>query len=204
MLSVTGPSRSRHCQCVAQRHHRDTGGPGPAGGPQQGGRGYPFMPMGMPGMPGMGMGMPGMGMGGSPRGGGGRRFPGGGAARGAPAGGPRGQRGPGRRGPGAPMPFPHVPGPVDPSVGPVSTTETLAPDMLANASPEERRNIIGERLYSLIASSQPQLAGKITGMLLEGMDVTELLHLIESPESLSLRIREAIEVLETHNKRQQE
>jgi len=102
------------------------------------------------------------------------------------------------------MPFPHVGGSVEQGAGPLPVAESLAPDMLANASPEERRNIIGERLYSQIANSQPALAGKITGMLLEGMDITELLHLIESPESLNLRIREAIEVLETHNKRQQD
>jgi hypothetical protein len=75
--------------------------------------------------------------------------------------------------------------------------ETLAPDMLAHASPEQRRNIIGERLYALISGPQPALAGKITGMLLEGMDKSKLLRLIESPESLNLRIREAIEALET-------
>jgi len=71
----------------------------------------------------------------------------------------------------------------------------LAPDLLAHASPEERKNLIGERLYGLISASQPTLAGKITGMLLEGMDTSELLHLIESPESLNARIREALDVL---------
>ncbi len=172
---------------------------GPAGGPQQGGRGFPFMPMGMPGMP----GMPGMGpmMGVSPRGGGGRRFPS--QRGGAPgAAGPRqgGGRGAGRRQPSAPMPFPQMGGPADAGQGSLPGVESLAPDMLANASPEERRNIIGERLYSLIHNTQPALAGKITGMLLEGMDTSELLHLIESPESLTLRISEAIEVLETHKR----
>jgi len=91
-------------------------------------------------------------------------------------------------------------GPADAGQGSLPGVESLAPDMLANASPEERRNIIGERLYSLIHNTQPALAGKITGMLLEGMDTSELLHLIESPESLTLRISEAIEVLETHKR----
>ncbi|RMC15093.1 hypothetical protein DUI87_07273 [Hirundo rustica rustica] len=41
----------------------------------------------------------------------------------------------------------------------------------------------GERLFPLIQSMHPTLAGKITGMLLE-IDNSELLHMLESPESL--------------------
>ena len=68
---------------------------------------------------------------------------------------------------------------------------------LASASPEVRKNLLGERLYPLVASSEPALAGKVTGMLLDGMETAELLHLIESPDMLQLKIREAIEVLES-------
>lgn len=42
----------------------------------------------------------------------------------------------------------------------------------------------GERLYPLIHTLHPNLAGKITGMLLE-IDNSELLHMLESPESLN-------------------
>ena len=73
----------------------------------------------------------------------------------------------------------------------------LSAAALASASPEVRKNLIGERLYPLIAQNEPALAGKVTGMLLDGMEVAELLHLIESPEMLQLKIREAIEVLES-------
>jgi hypothetical protein len=82
-------------------------------------------------------------------------------------------------------------------------------DLLASASAEERRRIIGdsERLYySLIHITQPALAGKITGMLREGLDTSELLHfkLTKSPESLALCITEAIEVLEMHKRQVEE
>jgi len=74
----------------------------------------------------------------------------------------------------------------------------LTASALASASPEMQKNMIGERLYPLIHQSQPELAGKITGMLLE-MDNSELLHLLESPEALNAKISEALQVLEAHN-----
>jgi polyadenylate-binding protein len=74
----------------------------------------------------------------------------------------------------------------------------LTASALASASPEMQKNMIGERLYPLIHASQPELAGKITGMLLE-MDNSELLHLLESPEALNSKINEALLVLEAHN-----
>ena len=60
-----------------------------------------------------------------------------------------------------------------------------------------QKNMIGERLYPLVYVHQPQLAGEITGMLLE-MDNAELLNLIESPEALMSKIDEALIVLKNH------
>ena len=65
---------------------------------------------------------------------------------------------------------------------------------LANASPDEQRMLLGETLYPMIESMEPSNAAKITGMLLE-MDQSEVLHLIESPESLQAKVAEAISVL---------
>jgi polyadenylate-binding protein len=80
---------------------------------------------------------------------------------------------------------------------PDSHLEPLTAAALANVSVEAQKNILGERLYPLIAEVQPQLAGKITGMILE-MDNPELLNLLESPEALNDKIVEALHVLEDH------
>jgi len=68
---------------------------------------------------------------------------------------------------------------------------------LANADPEQQKQMIGERIFPLVQPIEPRLAGKITGMLLE-MDNTELLHLVDSPEALKHKINEALQVLKTY------
>lgn len=70
--------------------------------------------------------------------------------------------------------------------------------LLASVDPQMQKNMIGERLYPLIQGlGHVELAGKITGMLLE-MDNAELLHLLESPEALTAKIEEALAVLQQH------
>lgn len=47
--------------------------------------------------------------------------------------------------------------------------------------------MLGERLFPLIQRMYPDLAGKITGMLLE-IDNSELLHMLEHHESLKAKV----------------
>jgi polyadenylate-binding protein len=83
----------------------------------------------------------------------------------------------------------------------VAGQEPLTPAALANATPQEQKQMLGERLFPLIQNMQPELAGKITGMLLE-IDNTELLHMLESRESLKAKVEEAIAVLQAHQAKQ--
>ncbi|CAF4481410.1 unnamed protein product [Rotaria sp. Silwood2] len=83
----------------------------------------------------------------------------------------------------------------------VAGQEPLTPAALANATPQEQKQMLGERLFPLIQQMQPDLAGKITGILLE-IDNTELLHMLQSPESLKAKLEEAIAVLQAHQAKQ--
>ncbi|XP_004858234.1 polyadenylate-binding protein 1-like isoform X1 [Heterocephalus glaber] len=92
---------------------------------------------------------------------------------------------------GVPEPAVHVPG-----------QEPLTASMLAAAPLHEQKQMIGERLYRLIPEVYAALAGKITGMLLE-IDNSELLLMLESPESLQAKVEEAVAVLQAHQAMEQ-
>lgn len=73
---------------------------------------------------------------------------------------------------------------------------------LAVENPESARRVIGETLYGFVLEYPPapgqeisSLAGKITGMLLEGLDMSELLHLVESRDAANSKIGEAYSTL---------
>lgn len=66
---------------------------------------------------------------------------------------------------------------------------------LYELSPESQKDAIGELLYPIIEGRFGDLAGKITGMLLE-MEPSELIGLLDTREELDSRIQEAYEVLQ--------
>ena len=80
--------------------------------------------------------------------------------------------------------------------------EPLTASMLAAAPLQEQKQMLGERLFPLIQRMYPDLAGKITGMLLE-IDNSELLHMLEDNESLKAKVEEAVAVLQAHQAKQQ-
>ncbi|XP_061521507.1 polyadenylate-binding protein 1A-like isoform X1 [Phycodurus eques] len=77
------------------------------------------------------------------------------------------------------------------------TPKPLTASVLASAPPLEQKQMLGECLFPLIQNMHQDLVGKITGMLLE-IDNSELLHMLESPESLSSKVDEAVAVLQAH------
>ncbi|KAJ5964206.1 Polyadenylate-binding protein/Hyperplastic disc protein [Penicillium vulpinum] len=172
--------------------------PGPF--PQQGGRGMPpnqQLPPNFQGMP-MGMQAPGgipNGMGypipqAFGRGGGGRGVPGMPMnMRGGPGfgrGGPQMGRGGGR-------------GQPAPGGQPAGGEPASANQALLAAPPAQQKQMLGEALYPKIQAQQPELAGKITGMLLE-MDNAELLGLLDDEEALRGKVDEALNVYDEYMK----
>ena len=76
--------------------------------------------------------------------------------------------------------------------GPAGTFDDTS---LANLDDTEQKQLLGETIYPMIEAVQPELAGKITGMLLE-MQVGEVVAMLNSQDELLGRIAEALDVLE--------
>merc|ERR1719506_2188007 len=151
------------------------GGPrpmmGPAGGPMMGMMGNPqMMQMMQKGNPQMMGGMMGKGMPGMP---GMMRPP-------MQQGAPQGAR--------PPMPQQQL-APQQPA-----GAQGLNASALAAAPPAVQKQMIGEKLFPLIAKIHPEMAGKVTGMMLE-MDNSEFLMLLESEPQLRSKVNEALQVL---------
>lgn len=62
--------------------------------------------------------------------------------------------------------------------------------------------MLGEMIFPKISAIQPELAGKITGMLLE-MDNAELVNLIEDDGALRAKVDEAMAVYDEYVKAQE-
>jgi len=79
----------------------------------------------------------------------------------------------------------------------VQGQEPLTAHMLAQAQPQEQKQMLGERIFPLIERMyNGQESGKITGMLLE-MDNSELLMMLESEDLLRSKVNEAVAVLQS-------
>lgn len=98
------------------------------------------------------------------------------------------------------MPQPSVQQVQQPAVN-IQGHEPLTATMLAAAQPAEQKQMLGERLFPLIHRMHNELAGKITGMLLE-IDNSELLHMLEHHELLKAKVDEAVAVLQAHQAKQ--
>ncbi|CAL0333358.1 unnamed protein product [Lupinus luteus] len=101
----------------------------------------------------------------------------------------------GLAGPVTPLPFDGSGVIADPNgLHPGTLSNSLA-SALASATPENQRTMLGEQLYPLVGRLTPSnQTAKVTGMLLE-MDKSEVIHLIESPEELKMKVSEAMQVL---------
>jgi polyadenylate-binding protein len=119
---------------------------------------------------------------------------------GAPTSAPGGTRGGAPQSNGTPrsgaargVPLPTVAGARKPPVmGP--SEAPISVGHIISAPPENQKQLIGEIIYMRVYDQYPELAGKITGMLLE-MDNAELLRLLEDALSLDAKINEALAVL---------
>lgn len=66
---------------------------------------------------------------------------------------------------------------------------------------QQQKQILGEVIFPKIQALQPELAGKITGMLLE-MENQELVHLVDDEAALKAKVEEALGVYQEYVKNQ--
>lgn len=84
-----------------------------------------------------------------------------------------------------------------------NNSEPLNAARLARVPQNEQKQLIGEQLYPQVKElCNEDDAGKVTGMILE-LENEELLHLIENPDMIRVKVSEARAVLESHNPAQE-
>lgn len=67
---------------------------------------------------------------------------------------------------------------------------------MAGKATDDRRDVLGEKLYNKISAFQPELAGKITGMLLDSMEADEAEEVLKSDWKLRGKVEEAMKLLD--------
>ncbi|KAI0477399.1 hypothetical protein GGR56DRAFT_407490 [Xylariaceae sp. FL0804] len=84
----------------------------------------------------------------------------------------------------------------------LTSASLLQQQLQASASsPQHQKQMLGELIFPKIQAIQPELAGKITGMLLE-MENPELVQLIEDDAQLRSKVDEAMAVYDEYVKNQ--
>jgi len=78
----------------------------------------------------------------------------------------------------------------------------LTSESLQHSKPDEKKQLIGERLFPKIQAVEPRFAGKITGIMLKVYDGAELLVLLSDQHALKNKIDEALTVLKDHQQKQ--
>ena len=98
-----------------------------------------------------------------------------------------------------PSVFMTVTSPLFKSVGAVKIPlkEHLSEEIDTNVTPHEKKQMIGERIFSLVQELQPAISRKITGMLLE-LDNSDLLRMLKSDDFLKTKVDEAVQVLNNY------
>ncbi|RKF57667.1 Polyadenylate-binding protein, cytoplasmic and nuclear [Golovinomyces cichoracearum] len=86
-----------------------------------------------------------------------------------------------------------------PLIGMPQGSEGVLQAQLGSMPPPQQKQILGEALFPKIQAMQPELAGKITGMLLE-MENQELVNLIEDEAALRSKVDEALVVYDEYVK----
>ncbi|SPO05013.1 probable Polyadenylate-binding protein, cytoplasmic and nuclear [Cephalotrichum gorgonifer] len=82
-----------------------------------------------------------------------------------------------------------------------SNLAALQQQLAAAGGPAQQKQMLGELIFPKIQAMQPDLAGKITGMLLE-MDNSELINLIDDGDALKHKVDEAMTVYDEYVKQQ--
>ncbi|KAA0156670.1 hypothetical protein FNF29_00781 [Cafeteria roenbergensis] len=92
----------------------------------------------------------------------------------------------------------HPAGAPAPAAAPAAAPADALPSAAAliEMDPVNRQRAIGSRLFPLIAAIDRPRAPKLTGMLLNGLDVSDLLGLLQSPADLKQSVADAQKLLE--------